>query len=417
VTEIGIIQWLIGPSAVPVIERAQDLTSLAKGAQGAPGALTTSAALRRAYPDLSPEQCAAALTQASLRDLASERYGIEEQRFLTRDGLEQATRPVIARRRAQIIAASGSARVVDLTAGLGFDASAFVAAGLDVTVVEQSPQTACLLAANVSAARLVLGDATDPSILAEATHDLGSDDVIFIDPARRDSSGRRTSDGSRAQSERDPERWSPPWSFVTSLARHHRICIKTTPSFPPGNVPLGWQGEWTSVGGNSTEACLWSWPVFDAPRRAVRIVSAESDVAEFEGAGSGSGSGTIVKELGAWLHEPDPSIIKAGLIDELGVTFGAWHLDPSSSWLSSDHPVTSPFLRSFAVKEMLPSDPKSLRRALRDRGIGALTIRGRSTGIDPQALRKRLDLDGLNPATIVITVSRGRRVTLLVTPH
>ena len=411
-TELGILRWLTGPLAVPVIERAQDLSS---PALGAPGTLATAAVLRRAFPDLSSDQCAAALTQASLRTLASARYGIEGARFLTRDGLEQATRPVIARRRAQIIAASGAARLVDLTAGLGFDASAFVSAGLDVTVVERSPQTACLLAANVPTARLVLGDATDASILAEATHRLGPGDVIFIDPARRDPSGRRTSDGLRAQSERDPERWSPPWSFVVSLARHHRVCVKTTPSFPPGNVPPGWHGEWTSMAGNSTEACLWSWPVFDAPRRAVRIVNAESDVAEFEC--TGTPGGTNVEVVGAWLHEPDPSIVKAGLIDDIAAVFGAWHLDRGSPWLSSDHPVTSPFLRSFAVKEALPSDPKSLRRALRERGVGTLTIKGRLTGIDPEALRKRLALDGPNTATIVIAVSQGRRITLLVTPH
>ncbi len=411
-TELGILRWLTGPLAVPVIERAQDLSS---PALGAPGTLATAAVLRRAFPDLSSDQCAAALTQASLRTLASARYGIEGARFLTRDGLEQATRPVIARRRAQIIAASGAARLVDLTAGLGFDSSAFVSAGLDVTVVERSPQTACLLAANVPTARLVLGDATDASILAEATHGLGPGDVIFIDPARRDPSGRRTSDGSRAQPERDPERWSPPWSFVVSLARHHQVCVKTTPSFPPGNVPPGWHGEWTSMAGNSTEACLWSWPVFDAPRRAVRIVNAESDVAEFEC--TGTPGGTNVEVVGAWLHEPDPSIVKAGLIDDIAAVFGAWHLDRGSPWLSSDHPVTSPFLRSFAVKEALPSDPKSLRRALRERGVGTLTIKGRLTGIDPEALRKRLALDGPNTATIVIAVSQGRRITLLVTPH
>lgn len=415
-TQLDLAQWLTSPSAAAIIARAQALVSLSAG----PSAIITeSATLRRAFPDISPEQCAAALTQAGLRALASGRYGIEGALFLSRDGLEQATRPVIAQRRAEILAASGCARVVDLTAGLGFDASAFVSAGLEVTVVERSPQTACLLAANVPTARLVLGDATNPDILAAATDGLGPGDVIFIDPARRDPSGRRTSDGSRAQSERDPERWSPSWSFVTSLARHHRICVKTTPGFPPGNVPAGWHGEWTSVAGNSTEACLWSWPVFDAPRRAVRFGGAvngkASDVAEFEGAGTVSD--TIVKELGAWLHEPDSSIIKAGLIDELASTCGAWHLDRGSIWLSGDVPVTSPFLRSFAVKEMMPSDPKSLRRALRDRGIGTLTIKGRSTGIDPEALRKRLDLDGPNPATIVIAVSQGRRVTLLVTPR
>ena len=412
VTELGIVQWLTGPSAVPVITRAQHLSSPAPGGSGT---LATAAAMRSAFPDLSSEQCAAALTQASLRTLASERYGIEGARFLTRDGLEQATRPVIACRRAGIIAASGCAQVVDLTGGLGFDAGAFVSAGLDVTVVERSPQTACLLAANVPAARLVLGDATDASILAEATHGLGPGDVIFIDPARRDPSGRRTFDGSRAQSERDPERWSPPWSFVISLARQHRICVKTTPSFPPENVPTGWHGEWTSLAGNSIEACLWSWRVFDAPRRAVRIVSATSDVAEFEG--TGMVSGRNVEDVGGWLHEVDPSIVKAGLLADIAAVFGAWHLDPGSTWLSSDHPVTSPFIRNFAVIEALPSDPKSLRLALRERGVGALTIKGRSTGIDPEALRKSLALDGPNTATIVIAVSQRRRVTLLVAPH
>ncbi|CAB4947505.1 MAG: SAM-dependent methyltransferase [Actinobacteria bacterium] len=416
VTPLGLAQWLTGPSAEPVIEQALALGSLASGASAT---LAASAALRRAHPDLAPEQCAAALTQASLRGLASERYGIEGTPFLTRDGLEQATRPVIARRRAAILAAGGCARVVDLTAGLGFDASAFVSAGLDVTVVERSPETAALLAANVPAARLILGDATDAGILADATESLGPADVVFIDPARRDPSGRRTSDGSRAQSERDPQRWSPPWSFVASLARLHRVCVKTTPGFPPERLPAGWQGEWTSVAGTATEACLWSWPVFDAPRRAVRfgkpLQSQETEFAEFEG--TATVGAAHVAGVSAWLHEPDPSIVKAGLLDDLAAALRVGRLDPGSTWLSGDHPVASPFIRSYAVIQTLPSDPKALRRALRERGVGSLTIMGRSTGIEPEALRKRLDLDGPNPATIVLAVSQGRRVTLLVAPR
>jgi hypothetical protein len=66
---------------------------------------------------------------------------------------------------------------------------------------------------------------------------------------------------------------------------------------------------------------------------------------------------------------------------------------------------------------MLPSEPKALRKALRERGVGALTIKGRSTGIEPEALRKRLRLDGPNPATIALVVIQGRRVTLLVVPR
>ena len=79
--------------------------------------------------------------------------------------------------------------------------------------------------------------------------------------------------------------------------------------------------------------------------------------------------------------------------------------------------MSSPFVRSYSVDCVLPSETKALRRALRERGIGALTIKGRATGIDPDALRKRLALTGPNTATIVVTVSMGRRITLLATPR
>ena len=414
-TDLALAQWLTGPSAAAILDRAQALESSGSGPSAA---LAASAALRRAFPDLSAEQCAAAMTQADLRRRAVERYGIEGRPFLTRDGLEQATRPVVARRRAAILVAAGCRRIADLTAGLGFDASAFAAAGLAVTAVERSPETAALLAANVPSARLVIGDVTDNATRAEATSELGPSDVVFIDPARRDASGRRTPDGARAQSERDPERWSPPWSFVASLAGQHRVCVKTAPGFPPDRLPVGWHGEWTSVAGTATEACLWSWPAFKAPRRAVRIEPAahgrDAWVAEFGGTGlSGQVDVTPVADS---IHEPDPSIIKAGLVDDLAADLRLTRLDPHSSWLTGGD-VSSPFVRSYSVDCVLPSETKALRRALRERGIGALTIKGRATGIDPDALRKRLALSGPNTATIVVTVSMGRRITLLATPR
>jgi hypothetical protein len=415
VTDLALAQWLTSPSAAAILDHAQALESSGSGPSAA---LAASAALRRAFPDLSAEQCAAAMTQADLRRRAVERYGIEGRQFLTRDGLEQATRPVVARRRASILVAAGCTRIADLTAGLGFDASAFAAAGLAVTAVERSPETAALLAANVPSARLVIGDATDNATRAEATSKLGPSDVVFVDPARRDASGRRTADGARAQSERDPERWSPPWSFVASLADDHRVCVKTAPGFPPERLPVGWHGEWTSVAGTATEACLWSWPAFEAPRRAVRIEPAarreDAWVAEFSGTGA-SGQVDVTAVRGS-IHEPDPSIIKAGLVDDLAAHLGLTRLDAHSTWLTGGD-VSSPFVRSYRVEDLLPSDAKALRRALRERGVGALTIKGRATGIDPDALRKSLALTGPNTATIVVTVSMGRRITLLVTPR
>lgn len=415
VTDLALAQWLTSPSAAAILARAQGLES----SHTEPSAvIASSSALRRAFPDLSAEQCAAAMTQADLRRRAVERYGIEGTAFLTRDGLEQATRPAIASRRAAMLVAAGCTRVADLTAGLGFDAGAFIAAGLAVTVVERSPSTAVLLAANVPSARIIVGDATDDAIRADATADLGPSDVVFVDPARRDASGRRTPDGSRAQSERDPERWSPSWSFVASLAGLHRVCVKTAPGFPPERLPVGWHGEWTSIAGAATEACLWSWPAFDPRRRAVRIEPASqgrsATIAEF--AGARDVGAADVTPVGGSIHEPDPSIMKAGLVDDLAAAMRLTRLDAHSPWLTGED-VSSPFVRSYRVDDVLPSETKALRRALRERGVGALTIKGRATGTDPDELRKRLALIGPNAATIVVTVSMGRRITLLVTPR
>ncbi|MCX6414049.1 MAG: class I SAM-dependent methyltransferase, partial [Actinobacteria bacterium] len=157
-TDLALAQWLTSPSAAAILDHAQ---ALEPSSTSPSASITASGALRRAFPELSPEQCAAAMTQVDLRRRAVERYGINGSQFLTRDGLEQATQPVVASRRAAMLVAAGCTRVADLTAGLGFDSSAFVAAGLAVTAVERSPETAVLLAANVPSARLVIGDATD----------------------------------------------------------------------------------------------------------------------------------------------------------------------------------------------------------------------------------------------------------------
>ena len=161
VTEIDLLTWLTSPQATEALDRAR--ASRAPGTDPDPlGGITM---LRRAFPMLTPDQCALAMTQAELGERAIRRYGIDDRLFFTRDGLEQATRPLLAARRASLIAASGAARVADLTAGLGFDTLAMTRAGLAVTAVERSPQTAVLLAANVPAARVIVGDATDAGIL------------------------------------------------------------------------------------------------------------------------------------------------------------------------------------------------------------------------------------------------------------
>ncbi|MFA7323110.1 MAG: class I SAM-dependent methyltransferase [Candidatus Nanopelagicales bacterium] len=396
--------WICSPEGRAVIEQA-DAQLVAH--PGDPLAASTS--LRRLLPELAPELAAAALDQARLARLAADRYGIDAHALLlTRDGLEQATRPEVARLRAELLQQAGAQTVVDLTAGLGFDARALLSAGLTVIAVERDATTAAFLRVNAPAAEVVQADALEVAtgLLAR----LQPTDVVFIDPARR--SGRRTLDGSRAHPERDPERWSPPWSFVTSLADQGiRVCAKVAPGFAADLLPTGWCGIWTSVQRTMVEAMVCSWDIGAA--RTARAIGAR--VVDFASTAPCISSASALEQ---WLHEPDPSLVNAGLLDE----FCAAHpslarVDEQSTWLTSSADFTHAMLRSYEVRQELPNDVKGLRKSLNALGVGDLTIKCRGMGIDADAMRKQLRLFAGGPGTVVITTVQGQRTTVLVHDH
>jgi SAM-dependent methyltransferase len=110
-----------------------------------------------------PELSAAALSQVALRRRARTKFGdAADELFLTRDGLEQATRPDLAAHHAARLRAAGATRVVDLGCGIGTDARAFADAGLEVLAVERDPATAAVARANLAGrAEVACADAED----------------------------------------------------------------------------------------------------------------------------------------------------------------------------------------------------------------------------------------------------------------
>lgn len=372
-------------------------------------ALAANSALRKLLPGLASDHCAAALDQAQLGRLAFERYGIDASLLLlTRDGLEQATRPVVAELRAKSLVASGAKIVVDMSAGLGFDVRAFLDAGLQVIAIERDPVTAAYLRVNAPGAEVIEGDSL--VLIDSLLPRLASTDVIFVDPARR--SGRRTLDGSRAHPERDPERWSPPWSFVVGLSsRNVRVCAKVAPGFSPLHLPAGWSGTWTTVNRDAVEAMLCSWT--DETSRTARMI--DKSVVDYRANGSAQ---RMSAPIGSHLYEPDQSLINAQLLDDFCLEHPHLHrIDIGSTWLTSRLTVEHPMLRGFVVETELPNDTKSLRKALVSLGIGDVTIKCRGMNLNADQLRKELKLPAGKPATIIIATAADSRVTLLVHHH
>ncbi|NKX50268.1 methyltransferase, partial [Arthrobacter deserti] len=203
--------------------------------------LRTSLDLRKAgHP---AELVSAVLTQSRLRAKAAAKFGpFAEHMLFTHAGLEQATRLNIAALHAQRFAAAGLERVADLGCGIGADAIALATLERKVTAVERDETTAPVATINLMPwpeATVVNADATEV--------DLTGVDGVWLDPARRTTT---TSGTTRLF---DPEAFSPPLSFVESLAdRGLPVGVKMGPGTPHEALPANCEAQWISVHGEVT---------------------------------------------------------------------------------------------------------------------------------------------------------------------
>jgi hypothetical protein len=117
-----------------------------------------------------------------------------------------------------------------------------------------------------------------------------------------------------------------------------------------------------------------------------------------------------------FLYEPDGAVIRAGLVQAVAAGVGGGLLDEHLAYVVGDAAFRTPFARSYRVVEELPHREKALRAALRERGVGRLTIKKRGVDIVPEELRKRLSLSGDEEATLVLTRVAGEGTALLVRP-
>ncbi|WP_342001638.1 SAM-dependent methyltransferase [Microbacterium sp. LWH7-1.2] len=349
----------------------------------------------------SPDLVSAVVGQARLRTRGRAKFGdLAERMLFTRAGLEQATRLPIAARHAARFRDAGFTRVADLGCGIGGDALGLAGLGLRVTAVDADAVTAGIAAYNLAPfgtdAEVRLGTAEDT--------DLDGIDAVWLDPARRTAGHSETA---RTR----PEDWSPSLDWVFDLARRLPIGVKLGPGLDRDLIPDDVEAQWVSADGSTVELVLWSGALARrGVRRAALVIrgdqahelTAETDAAD-----------QPTRELGAFLHEPDGAVIRARLIGDVARTLEAGMLDEHIAYLTSDAALTSPFVSTFRVREVLPADEKALARALRERDIGRLEIKKRGVDVDPAALRPRLKLRGSASATLLLTRIGSRRTAIL----
>jgi hypothetical protein len=380
----------------------EGVTALAAAGELAGGdPLAAAAALRSR--GLDPGLAAAALTQAELRLRARAKFGSDAAGMLfTRAGLEQATRPAVAARRADRLRAAGVRTLADLGCGLGADAFAAARAGISVYAVEADSLTAALTAANADA--LGLAGRVEVRCADATAVDVAGFDAVFCDPARR-----RAGTGQRVFA---VSGYSPPWDFVAGLAaRVPRTVLKLAPGIDHALVPAGAEAEWVSVDGDVVEAAFWCGPLAEVSRRATLLRGAA--VARLVGSGLASAPVTGVRR---YLYDPDGAVVRAHLVAEFAATVGGGLADPRIAYVYADAPVDTPYAQVFEVVEALQFSLKRLRALLRERRVGRLEIRKRGSALEPERLRRDLRLAGPEAATLVLTRVAEEPTALLCQP-
>lgn len=351
--------------------------------------------LSRRFPD---HLAKAALEQAILRRKAREKFSSAHLMYFAAEALEQATPELVAVNRARRFA--GFSPIFDLTCGLGGDALS-LARVEPVVAVDRDPSRLALLTVNAEV--LGLRDRIAP-VLADVRMPawrFPSGSGVFFDPSRRQA-GRRI---------RTVDSYMPPLELLTEwLASIRAVAAKVGPGIDLTQVAhYDCEIEFVSVRGDLKEAVLWFGDLITARRRATVLPGPHSLTGTEE-------PDVPVGEPLAILYEPNPAVIRAGLVRTLGHLLHAQMLDRSIAYLTADRVAATPFATAYEVMEYLPFQLKRLRSRLRQMGVGPVTVKKRGSAIEPDVLIRKLGLRGEKPATVVLTRVLGKPYALIVRP-
>lgn len=412
---------LLTPEGLRLLDEVGTVSSTAEVAQ-------TVSRLRGAGH--SPDLVSAVVGQAHLRSKGAAKFGgFAERMLFTRAGLEQATRLGVAARHAGRMRRAGISRVADLGCGIGGDSLAFAGAGLDVVAVDADEVTAAIAAYNLAPfgedAAVQHGTAEEFVSANFASANFGelqhlrtnsadsSEDAallrhtrtaVWLDPARRTTGHSET----RRVTASD---YSPSLDWAFDLASRMPTGIKLGPGHDRDALPADAEAQWVSADGSVVELVLWSGALAREGVRRAALVMRGDESHELTAGADAEDAG--VRELGAFVHEPDGAVIRARLIGDVARSIDAGMLDEKIAYLTGDAALTSPFVQSFRVREVMAANPKAISQVLRSNDIGTVEIKKRGMDVDPAAFRKKLTLKGSQSATLILTRAGDRRMAIL----
>ena len=345
--------------------------------------------LRREYSD---RLVRGAFALCELRRRGSVKFSRASEMWFDRQGLEQATSEPVARHKARRF----SGDVLDLCSGIGGDCLA-LAQNCSVTAVDSNPVAGLRTLWNAE----VYG--VEPRVKIECRDVTTFDSraaLVHIDPDRRAQAGGRAV---------RVEDYVPGLEFLQRLARDGRGgAIKLGPASNFGGKFRDVEIELVSLDGECKEATVWfgelrgqqSW-------RATVLPSGETIAAEpLEFAAD------LSPPL-QYVFDPDPAVVRAGLVDAVAARLGFSRLDAAEEYLTGADPIHSGFVQAFEVLAELPNNASEIRKYFRTAEFGQVEIKCRHIPIEAESIRRRLPLSGNQSGVLIFARVAGKARALV----
>jgi len=312
-----------------------------------------------------------------------------ESLWLTGTGLEQATHPMIAAHKASRFPADVS--VLDLCCGIGCDASALAARGPVVAVEsDEAMLRRCNWNLDVWGTKEVEFRHDDAAIL-----DI-NDQWIHVDPDRRNGRPRPT---------KRLEQYSPDLAWMQQTVRTAKGgAIKIGPASNFMQKFPGCEIELVSLHQECREATVWFGGLAVTEQFRATVLPSGETIA---GDPLAAYADAAVEPL-KYICNPDPAVVRSGLIDTVCERFALRRLDPEEEYLTTDQLPETRFVTSFEVESVLPNNQKQLRQYLRQCPGRYYEVKCRRLPIDAAAITRRLPTGGDIPKVVFFLRSEGK---------
>ena len=298
-----------------------------------------------------------------------------------KEGLQLSTPEIVA---AYIAKRLKTDIIADLGCGIGGQVIFFARECNKVYAVERNPEKLeyakknCELygAKNVE---FILGDALEKSTVEKVS----DANIIFSDPARPLSEKERTLSNLEPPITEILKLYSP---ITPELAFH------APPQMPPSRIALDCEREYLSLNGQLNRLTLYFGALKQCERSAV-VLPGETRLLSSDASAIRSG------DLKDYVHEPEPSVVKAELLDELahdlaekGEELFFYKGDAKRTLLTSSKLIGSPFFKdSYRVVGRTEYDLGMIKTLLKSKNAGKVVLR---FDIEPEIywdVRKKLE--------------------------